>query len=415
VFVALVVSRAAHSDRDSFLLPQNTASRMESNGKPGRIHLSQETADCLAAAGKPNWVTQREDKITAKGKGELTTYWLSVATNQKGKIDNGSSHDESSRGSTSAYDDEDDLGPVSYHLLDPKTERLVRWHVELLFNFITKLAAQSTDAEEADRVASSELAAADKRTNPLDEVVDVLCLPENDLSRDSTSEVGSRITGMDAVNLKEQLADFVSTVATMYQSNPFHNFEHASHVTMSCAKLLSRIITPADIEADDMHAYTYGIASDAMTQFACVFGALVHDVDHPGIPNSQLVVEDPKLAEYYKGKSIAEQNSLDLAWNLLQDDRFCILRSSIYRTDAQRKRFRQLLVNIVMATDVMDKDLKEQRNERWDKAFLGDPNESTKELSDRRATIVIEHLIQASDVSHTMQVRAVCEKWVCIG
>jgi hypothetical protein len=68
-------------------------------------------------------------------------------------------------------------------------------------------------------------------------------------------------------------------------------------------------------------------------------------------------------------------------------------------------RFLMLVVNSVMATDIMDKDLKALRNGRWEKAFsegsrLG---ESMEVNNNRKATIVIEHLIQASDVAHTMQ------------
>lgn len=54
----------------------NTAARMESNGLPGRIHMSEQTATKLKDAGKSDWVTQREDKIVAKGKGELISFWL---------------------------------------------------------------------------------------------------------------------------------------------------------------------------------------------------------------------------------------------------------------------------------------------------------------------------------------------------
>jgi Adenylate and Guanylate cyclase catalytic domain len=50
---------------------------MESNGVAGRIHVSQETALELIAKGKSSWITPREDKIIAKGKGELQTYWVS--------------------------------------------------------------------------------------------------------------------------------------------------------------------------------------------------------------------------------------------------------------------------------------------------------------------------------------------------
>jgi class 3 adenylate cyclase len=54
----------------------NTAARMESNGAPGQIHVSQQTADELIAKGKSNWVSTRADKIIAKGKGEMQTYWV---------------------------------------------------------------------------------------------------------------------------------------------------------------------------------------------------------------------------------------------------------------------------------------------------------------------------------------------------
>lgn len=53
----------------------NTASRMESNSLPGRIHVSAETAELLRAANKGTWVTPREGGIEAKGKGRLETFW----------------------------------------------------------------------------------------------------------------------------------------------------------------------------------------------------------------------------------------------------------------------------------------------------------------------------------------------------
>ena len=40
---------------------------MESNGMPGRIHVSQATADALTLAGKSHWLIAREEKIVAKG------------------------------------------------------------------------------------------------------------------------------------------------------------------------------------------------------------------------------------------------------------------------------------------------------------------------------------------------------------
>ena len=46
-------------------------SRMESNGVPGKIHVSKSTADELLSRGKQSWLTVREEKIVAKGKGEM--------------------------------------------------------------------------------------------------------------------------------------------------------------------------------------------------------------------------------------------------------------------------------------------------------------------------------------------------------
>ena len=62
----------------------------------------------------------------------------------------------------------------------------------------------------------------------------------------------------------------------------------------------------------------------------------------------------------------------------------------------------------------MDKELQTIRRVRWDKAFseaANFRNDSLRDATNRKATIVIEHLIQASDVAHTMQHWQVYRKW----
>jgi 3'5'-cyclic nucleotide phosphodiesterase len=205
----------------------------------------------------------------------------------------------------------------------------------------------------------------------------------------------------------------------MYRDNPFHNFAHASHVAMSVSKLLSRIVAPSETESGKekdytSHDYAYGISSDPLTHFSCVISALIHDVEHPGVPNAQLVRENAPLAETYDGQSVAEQHSVTLSWNLLQDAKYAALRRTIYTTHDELLRFRQIIVNAVMATDIVDKNLKLLRNLRWDRAFstsLTMALHGHRDMMDRKATIVIEHLIQASDVAHTMQHWHVYRKW----
>jgi hypothetical protein len=47
-----------------------------------------------------------------------------------------------------------------------------------------------------------------------------------------------------------------------------------------------------------------------------MFSALIHHADHRGVPNRQLAKEAPNLARVYKNKGIAEQNSVDISWDL---------------------------------------------------------------------------------------------------
>ena len=90
--------------------------------------------------------------------------------------------------------------------------------------------------------------------------------------------------------VKNQVHAYVTGIAATYRDNPFHSFEHASHVTQSVIKLLSRIVAPSYVDdqettasgndldtADKLHDHTYGITSDPLTQFACAFSSLIHD------------------------------------------------------------------------------------------------------------------------------------------
>jgi 3'5'-cyclic nucleotide phosphodiesterase len=136
--------------------------------------------------------------------------------------------------------------------------------------------------------------------------------------------------------------------------------------------------------------------------------------DHYGVPNAQLVNEGANIAKKYRGKSVLEQNSVDVAWGLLMDDSYSDLRREIYCNKEELMRFRQLVVATVMATDIADADLKKKRNARWAKVFNGKESDSffDKEAADRKAIIVIEHIIQASDIAHTMQHWHIYRKWV---
>jgi hypothetical protein len=387
--------------------------------------------------GKGHWFTPRGDKVTAKGKGELETFWLKNIRGGEGRDAVDSNSDQS--GGSPVNDDaaqneqaiESEMGKCSSQTAierkmqashdKNKLDRLVNWNVDVLLSLLRQVAKQrhqfGTKPDSVDKIKKLEdkfsVPVHDSGRTTLDEVVEIIELPRFNAS----AGVGGTGVVVDLEGeVQDQLREYVRTIASMYNENPFHNFEHASHVTMSVMKLLSRIAGP-DIDGDDareLHDHTYGITSDPLTQFAVVLSALLHDVDHLGVPNSQLVKDRIDIARLYNNKSIAEQNSIDLAWTLLMLDRFELLRQAIYSTKAELKRFRQLVVNTVLATDIMDKELQTIRKVRWDKAFSEAAtfrSDTIVETTNRKATIVIEHLIQASDISHTMQHWQVYRKW----
>jgi 3'5'-cyclic nucleotide phosphodiesterase len=191
--------------------------------------------------------------------------------------------------------------------------------------------------------------------------------------------------------------------------NAFHNFEHANHVLMSVVKLLGRIT--CNDETTDGGCRQHSFYFDPLIRFGCALSALVHDIDHQGVSNMQLVNEGAALAARYNNKAVAEQNSIDIAWAVFMSDEFSEFRQAVCPSEHQLQRLRQLLVNSVISTDIVDNDLKQARNSRWEKAFVEEIPPDSNQIMNRRATLVLEHLIQASDVSHCMQHWQVYRKW----
>ncbi|KAG7341943.1 adenylate/guanylate cyclase with integral membrane sensor [Nitzschia inconspicua] len=399
----------------------NTAARMESTGNKGRIQLSQSTAQLLTVAGKGSWICPREDIVTAKGKGTMQTYWLLPKSSESSRGTTGMAQND--RGSISAQDTAAASSVPSQNVGNSdKVVRMIGWMSEVLMDYVKQIVAKNTAAG----ITSSrgcELTYEPKEIICLDEVVESfnfikVTKEEKQLMREKYLFV--ELSG-DIVN---QVRLYVQKIAALYNSsNPFHNFDHACHVTMSVHKLMKRVVTDGTFSEEGSipsleqeRKDTYGIlTSDPLTLFAIVFSALIHDVDHPGVSNVQLAKESPQVAEYYKSKSIAEQKSFDISWNLLMGDEFKALRRVIFPTLADLYRFRQVAVNIVLATDIFDKEMGDMRKERWEKVFGNNGSKfqlgNDERIQNTRATIVLEHIIQASDVSHTMQHWHVYLKW----
>ena len=255
----------------------------------------------------------------------------------------------------------------------PKIQRLIDWNVSISQALLGEIVVHRHSIPECLPKKDVIESVTKKQKNVGDEVVEKLSMPDycSTNIRRSSSNLNIQIDP----EVTEQLRNYITQISSFYDAgNGFHNFEHASHVIMSTVKLLQRIASPdvkkKDCETEqEYHNYTFGISSDHLTQFAIVFSALIHDVDHRGVPNGQLSKEKDPMAEMYNNQSILEQHSLDLAWSLLEESSFAELRTCIFRTQDENKRFRQLSVKSVIATDIFDKEMTSFRDIRWEKAF----------------------------------------------
>eukprot|EP00980_Cylindrotheca_fusiformis_P000322 scaffold78_cov96-Cylindrotheca_fusiformis.AAC.1 len=353
----------------------------------------------------------------------MQTYWLKTKSEtgfepSKSKS-SAETHTESSM--SSSVREADDISDLDGVEAMTKTQRLVEWNVEVLSSLLQQIiASRGGTVDLDDLVLSQKEATIGTGKTVLEEFVPIIPLKRFDAGELSKRQKASSIEIDEEA--KSQLRSYLAHVASMYQDNPFHNFEHASHVTASVKKLLTRIVNVDDghglrtsteeVDVADMAGHSYGITSDPLTQFSVVFSAIIHDMDHPGVTNAQLVKEKTRNAQIFK-KSVAEQNSVELAWGMLMGEEYKAFRACIYQTEDDLRRFRQLVVNTVMATDIVDKELQALRKSRWETAFADAPTNQYVGASsdDCKATIVIEHLIQASDVSHTMQHWHIYKSW----
>jgi 3'5'-cyclic nucleotide phosphodiesterase len=173
-----------------------------------------------------------------------------------------------------------------------------------------------------------------------------------------------------------QLKEFVRTILLGYKDTPYHCKEHAFHVVLSVNKLTDLVI-----QTNPRTAKTYGLRYDAMAQLALLFSALIHDVEHTGVPNRQLVAENDSLAMLYNDQSVAEQRSLFIAFEELWRPERRLLLSTLFpfhkgKLDSvEYRRFRKMVINLVLSTDIASPDRSQLTKSKWKEAF-GDTFES---------------------------------------
>jgi hypothetical protein len=207
----------------------NTASRIESTGARNRVHISKQTADLLTAAGKNHWIKRRDVKIVAKGLGELETFWLVLVKERR---------DSEGAGSSLASDalSVHDVNASACSLSSEKMTRMIEWNVDVLLSLLKQIAATRSGPPSKSRPDFVAQSSSNMGQTVLDEVRDIITLPKFDAKSAEKQE------DIELIEIDEkviaQLGIYVTSIAAMYKDNPFHNFEHASHVTLSVERAL---------------------------------------------------------------------------------------------------------------------------------------------------------------------------------
>ena len=136
------------------------------------------------------------------------------------------------------------------NFLDERKKRSVHWISEIMVKILRQIAARravsgwhivgkNKKIHHKNRSASNgNLTSGELQV--VDELQDIITLPRFDKSLARRQAEADKVKLPEAA--QEQLHNYISWVALLYRDNPFHNMDHAAHVTMSVSKLLARIV-----------------------------------------------------------------------------------------------------------------------------------------------------------------------------
>eukprot|EP00980_Cylindrotheca_fusiformis_P025822 scaffold14688_cov129-Cylindrotheca_fusiformis.AAC.1 len=312
----------------------NFTSRHESTGAPGKIHCSSDLFCHLkssSASSSPLYNFKARGLVDMKGKGEHYTYWLESAT-----------------GSNTAAD------PRALRALSADAERKItsqKWKMRRYFqddsssSTVPQRRSSFVGSSSNSEVSEEDL---DCKCAMPSTICDISCSPDfgnmghqcdhHNVSEFgqkwsaliieesfSTEEVQSKVVdvlltaltacvgkgGKRLQKIETQMLSFVEAIANGYKNrSKFHSFRSATDVLLKADFLWQRLAEHKSQES-----------CDPWDQFVLLFAVLIHDMDHTGVPNSQLVAEGDRLVQQYKQKGAYQhRSSVDSAMEILEDD-----------------------------------------------------------------------------------------------
>jgi Adenylate and Guanylate cyclase catalytic domain len=211
----------------------NTASRMESTGLGNHIQVSEEAADQLSIAGKGHWVRLRDEQVTAKGKGQLRTYFLTTGPTSTTR---GSLRDIQPMNRLSSPSAHAQTGP----LRSETTDRLIQWHVEVLLRFIPKIMARAKRLSRTNTAAGDVEGRLDPRGSrvmtsaEVQEIVPMSGFEQMQPGRSLEDSEGIAVPQ----NVEEQLHGYIAAIASLYHGTKREARDFSHDVTWVLTLLL---------------------------------------------------------------------------------------------------------------------------------------------------------------------------------
>jgi hypothetical protein len=198
---------------------------METSGRKGRVHLSEQTAKELIKHGKQDWIVAREDIVEAKGKGKLNTFWFKHRADSINALSaNGLSESNESESVNSSKCEthlvaKKQVTPAKVTketmLSQPvdRMQRIIDWNSELLLELLRLVVARRPEqvlngTEDLTSIARQ----MGSHSMVVEEVAEIIEMPPFLQLSSSYCELSDKVVA--------QLRQYVAKLATMYNDNP---------------------------------------------------------------------------------------------------------------------------------------------------------------------------------------------------
>jgi len=353
--------------------------------------ITNATTNATTNAKTPLWYATLALSLTAPDWHELG---LDTATQPPWMNDNNSNNNNNNNSNNN------DTNPTT----TMTTHNLVDRMTALLLVRVVAVAMARATASPAEESARSNQVGASSATDYSTSTICRTALLNNNKTDNHWSRWGITET------VVQQIHQFVHRMVTQYATMdqvPYHNQHHAYHVTLSTNKLIDALwhaptaatTAPTTTTTTTTTGTTgkrggssssclpksFGLRDDPLALAAVLFSAIIHDVQHQGIPNRQLAQEDDELAILYNDQSIAENRSLFVAFREFLQPDYVAWRQVLFGTSSSEDydgtglgyqhhaptyhRFRRECVNLVLNTDIASPSMTQLAKSKWQEAF----------------------------------------------